>query len=353
LRLLSLLHDNNLNAVDVKEEVVMKTFSKLPAVVTESSSKEDAIFTHSNQTTFLSHEANNSDSDENLHFIPKCLTSSTSTEHNFLKIKKNSYQSSSLNMDGLTRSHSIINSHSLISLTEDDDESDPSNLNEKIQIDNTEGSVTKESNETILTAMVGSSSDQKPIDNYQSETKISSSCPTVGASSLEETSSLEGIEVVDELGHIMDTHTQDVYVMYKIEDDQADEEVHDDNAVLSQLQKNRTLNNSSVTNNTSTKKSQLFPSLRKMKCFSSRTGAEDTDHNTKKDSSNTRITRRNKKKRNNNGRGLLGRNCDSPGGATTATLPNNSVGSSSFEVYEDDNSSFSSVFDINRTEIEI
>jgi hypothetical protein len=256
-------------------------------------------------------------------------------------------------MDGLTRSHSIINSNSIISLTEDDDENDPSNLSEKIPIDNTEDPVTKELNETIPTEMVGSSLDQMPIDNYQSKTKISTSCPTVGASSLEETSSLEGIEVVDELGHIMDTHIQDVYVMYKIEDGQPDEEVHDDNVVLSQLQKNRTLNNSSVTNNTSTKKSQLFPSLRRMKCFSSRTGAEDTDHNTKKDSNNTRITRRNKKKRNNNGRGLHRRNCDSPGGATTATLPSNSVGSSSFEVYEDDNSSSSSVFDISRTKIEI
>ena len=349
---ISCANDNYHNAADVEEEIDMKNFAKLPAVVTELSSKEDAIFTHSNQTTFVSHEADNSDNDENLHFIPKCFTSSTSTEDNFLKMKRNSYQSSSLNMDGLTRSHSIINSHSIISLNEDDDENDPSNLNEKIQIENTEGPVVKESNETIPTAMVGSSSDQMPIDNYQSETKISTSCPTIGAPSLEETSSLEGIEVVDELGHIMDTHTQDVYVMYKIEDGQLDEEVHDDNVVLSQLQKNRALHNSSATNNTSTKKSQLFPSLRKMKCFSSRT-AEDTDHSTKKDSNNTRITRRNKKNRNDNGRGLHRRNCDSPGGATTATLPSNSVGSSSYEVYEDDNSSFSSGFDINRTKIEI
>jgi hypothetical protein len=351
---ISCVNDNNLNAVDVEEEVVMKTFVKLPA---ESSSSKDAIFTHSNQTTFVSHEANNKnknknnnnndDDDENLHFIPICLTTPTSTKHNFLKMK-NSYQSSSLNMDGLTRSHSIINSHSIISLNEDDDQNDPSNLDEKIQTDNTEGPVSTKPNETTPTAMMGSSLDQMPIDNYQSEIKITTSSLAVGASSLEETSSLEGIEVVDELGHIMDTHTKDVYVMYKIEDDQPDEEVHDDNVILSQLQNNRNMNNSSGTKDTSTNKLQLFHSLRKMKFFSSRTGMEDTNHNTKKNNNKTRITRMNEKKRRNNGR-----DCDSPGGATTTTLPSNSVGSSSFEVFEDDNSTFSSVFDINRTIIEI
>ena len=51
---ISCANDNYHNAADVEEEIDMKNFAKLPAVVTELSSKEDAIFTHSNQTTFVS-----------------------------------------------------------------------------------------------------------------------------------------------------------------------------------------------------------------------------------------------------------------------------------------------------------